>query len=296
MSPDYLKMHSLMNKWYLYQDNEITGPYPKQVLLKQYLLGRLSADDKISQDQETWFSIASLQSSMSGEDKDRAKQYLDERNGFDRRTKEDDIYFESKRKQERRLKESPDIISRRQLRTTVHQRFTPQQQKRFWPLTLLFLFLTISISLAFTFPNYLPINNQVNCLTEPAPKINWSNCNKTGVDLRHQRLDLANLRNSQFKASQLMNVSMVNTDLSYANLTMSDLSYSQLRNSKMIGTNLQQADLAYADLSGADLSFADLTGANLGGSKYDDVIFDHAIWLNGQTCMPGSIGHCRLSN
>ena len=69
----------------------------------------------------------------------------------------------------------------------------------------------------------------------------------------------------------------------------------QLWLTQLKGTVLIRADLQGADLTQANLMYADLTGAMLGGAKLDDARFDHAIWVNGETCVAGSVGGCLLA-
>ena len=72
-------------------------------------------------------------------------------------------------------------------------------------------------------------------------------------------------------------------DLSGANLSGADLS----------GANLAGADLSGANLAGADLTAAKLVDANLAGANLDSARLAGALWLDGSTCAPGSIGACK---
>ena len=59
------------------------------------------------------------------------------------------------------------------------------------------------------------------------------------------------------------------------------------------GANLSGADLSGANLAGADLTAAKLVDANLAGANLDSARLAGALWLDGSTCAPGSIGACK---
>ena len=100
----------------------------------------------------------------------------------------------------------------------------------------------------------VPQAAQAACGDPPAPKVNWSGCDKRGANLL-----VTNLRGA---------------DLSGANLG---------------GAILSRADLSGAILSDANLRAADLSGANLGGADLTG-----ATWTGGKKkCLPRSIGDCK---
>ena len=51
-------------------------------------------------------------------------------------------------------------------------------------------------------------------------------------------------------------------------------------------------DLTNADLSNSDLSYANLKGSKLGGANLGGAKLDKAIWIDGSSCAPGSVGAC----
>jgi pentapeptide repeat protein/uncharacterized protein DUF4339 len=294
--------HCMMNKkittWYTRDNGSVLGPFSNAIIKNKILIGRLSDQDEVSSDQQTWQAISTvteLSNRANTEKLERAKRNLDERDGFDRRQTQETVSDEilQQRTQERRSNENDRDIEYRRLRTLLIKRYRQHKERLFWPLVALFLIMSISLTLALLFPTKLPIPLP-NCETAAGPNINWNNCSKARSDLHHQDLNGAQLRNSKLLGSNLWNASFVAADLAYADLRFTNLSYSQLQNSILIGANLQKADLSYADLTNADLSFADLTAANLGGSKLDNAIFDSAIWPDGSTCASGSIGQCIL--
>jgi len=57
--------------------------------------------------------------------------------------------------------------------------------------------------------------------------------------------------------------------------------------------DLYAAELAGADLSGADLTAAKLVDAKLAGANLNSARLAAALWMDGRTCAPGSIGACK---
>jgi hypothetical protein len=296
--------HFMMKKkvttWYTRENGEVLGPFSEAIIKNKVLIGRLSDIDEVSSDQQSWqliSTISNLSNRANSEDLERVQRNLDERDGFDRRQTQETVPDEilQKRKQERRSSENERDIKYRQLRTLLLKRYRQHKERLFWPLVALFIIMLVSLTLALLFPTKLP-NPQSNCEAPAGPNINWNNCSKARLDLRHQNLSGAQLRNSKLLGSNFWNSSFKEADLAYADLRFTNLSYSQLQDSILIGANLQKADLSYANLTNADLSFADLTAANLGGSKLDNVIFDSAIWPDGSICLAGSVGQCIVAS
>lgn len=296
--------HCMMNKkittWYTRENGTVLGPFSNAIIKNKILIGRLSDNDEVSSDQQSWqliSTVTDLSNRAEPEELERSKRNLDERDGFDRRHSEvtvSDENLQKRTQEERRSSENDRDIEYRQLRTLLLKRYRQHKERLFWPLMTIFLIMSVTLGLALVFPTKLPMPLP-NCETVAGPNINWNNCSKAKTDLRHQNLNGAQLRSSKLLGSNLWNASLIAADLDYADLRFTDLSYSQLQNSSLIGANLQKADLSYADLSNANLSFADLTAANLGGSNLNNAIFDSAIWPDGNTCAVGSIGQCIIA-
>ncbi|PHS26630.1 MAG: hypothetical protein COA83_02860 [Methylophaga sp.] len=280
--------------WYIREpDGTVKGPFSVSIIRNQLSLHRLKTSDKASEDQINWHPLSHWPEFRVVHSEDTAKQ-LDERDGFDRRNEQQSHKETIQRSEkERRILESDDDIHRRQARTQLMQKFRQRKQSFFWPVfalvSLLILILWLGVFRGESFPTSLS-----NCDKPASSHVNWENCLKPNINLENKDLSHAQLRNSQLSQSNLMNAKLSGANLSYADLHASNLSYSQIQNANLKGANLQNADLSYADLSNSDLSYADLRHANLGGSKLDNVRFDHAIWIDGRVCKEHSIGQCKF--
>jgi uncharacterized protein YjbI with pentapeptide repeats len=274
----------------------VRGPFAESVIINNFLLGRLNADDEVSIDQINWQVIYSQPQLMPNDNflsEELIRKRLDERDGFERRYPlEKEIQpFTSSRHNTRRTDENDSNIQRRQLRSLIMQRFRLQKQTMAWPLIITFSVMTIILALTIIYAKPLPLAT-ANCDAPATAGVNWTNCLKPQLNLHNKILSNAQLRNSQLIGANLMNSTLTNADIAYADLRFSNLSYSQLQNSLLLGANLKNANLSNADLSNADLSYADLTGANLGRAKLDNARFDNAIWIDGQICATQSIAGC----
>jgi uncharacterized protein YjbI with pentapeptide repeats len=96
---------------------------------------------------------------------------------------------------------------------------------------------------------------------------------------------------------QCRNVDLTGTtlrqaELARANLQGANLVRADLRGANLQGANLMQTTLFQTNLSGANLQGALLVGAKLGWANLAEANLSGAIWSNGHTCAPGSIGTC----
>jgi len=132
----------------------------------------------------------------------------------------------------------------------------------------LFVLAAAAVLLAFGFPGAKPVvAEQIVNGCQIAPRGQCRNADLTGTALRQAELKSANLQGA----------SLVRADLRGANLQ---------------GANLMQTTLFQANLSGANLQGALLVGAQLGWANLSEANLSGAIWSNGHTCAPGSIGIC----
>lgn len=285
--------------WYTRSNGDIRGPFSSSAIKNNLLLGRLNPNkDQVSTDQVNWQLISSqaqLQLNNHVDARSQSQRNLDERNGFDRRQPlSAELMNPQNRMGDRRKMEGDEEIKRRQFRTLLMHKFRQRKDHVFWPLVVVFAIVVIIFILAISFAKPLT-TPQSSCTQAPSPGVNWTNCLKPQLNLQNINLENALLRNSQLVGSNLMNSTLSSSDMAYSDLRFSNLSYSQLTQVNLLGANLKNADLSYADLTGADLSYADLTHANLGGSKLNNVRFDYAIWIDGQTCASQSIGKCIIA-
>ncbi len=269
--------------------------------MNHLILGRLCQQDEISLDKVNWHRIIDfdeLQPQLdSKKSKEQIKRRLDERTGFDRRQGNASVSASGQgqaRKNERRLAEPASSIQSRQFHSQLMDKFRHKKTPFAGPMTILLSILVVITILAILFPSLLPVPLP-NC-TDPADKaVNWSNCLKVDLDVSHQDLSAAQIRNSHLSNSNFMNATLKQVDFAYSDLSSSNFSYANLQGAVLIGADLKATDLSNSDLSNADLSYADLNGANLGGSVIKNARFDHAIWINGQKCAEGSLGQCVFS-
>ncbi len=289
-------MNDSHGQWYIRIQGQITGPFNASVISKHLLIGRLSMEDEVSVDGEHWLPL-SKQPALhpSREDADKARRYLDERTGLDRRSQQKSAPQEArKRRGDRRSPEPEETMSHRALRRYLMQQFRQRREKMFWPLLTTFALLLALLMLATIFPTTIPVPLP-NCSAPAAPAVNWNNCLKPDLALSGSDLSGASFRNSQMVSADLMNTLLTDADLAYANLQRANLSYSNLSEASLFGSNLSEADLSYADLSKADLAYADLSNARLGGAELKGARLDKAIWIDGRECAEGSVGECLLS-
>ncbi len=287
------------NKWYVRQDGNITGPFSQQVISNNVKLGRLSVHDELSSDKISWslIQLSGIFSHPTNTHNEHSQRLLDERDGFDRRQTQDkaeEQSFKARRQKERRSPEVYANILRRQLRTELLQKYRDRATLSKRPFLALILLVTVIAIVAIVFPTKIPMPS-ANCNALPIANVDWSNCSKMYVNLTSKNLAGAQLTNSQFFSAKLMNVNLDNADLAYADLRLSDLSYSSMVSANLLGSDLQNVDLSYADLSNANLAFANLAGAKLGAANLENTNLSKAIWINGKTCAPDSIGHCILN-
>ena len=280
-------------QWYIRRQGVITGPFNGSVIINHLIVGRLSMQDEVSADKQHWLPLAKQTALHPGtDDDDKARRYLDERTGLDRRQQQQTPPPEAKQRRGERRADEPEIEQeRRDLRRLLMQKYRQRHQKMFWPLLATFGLLLGLTLLAVLFPTTIPMPLP-NCTAPAAPGVNWNNCLKSQAELANSDLTDAKLRNSLLSNANLMNSQLNNADFAYASLRHANLSYSNLRGAILFGSNLGEADLSNADLTGADLAYADLSNARLGGTELSGARLDNAIWIDGRVCGPGSTGEC----
>lgn len=292
-------MQTARQKWFTRQNGEVKGPFTLALLKSNWLLGRLNAQDEISEDRQHWRPVGDIidleisnNTTSATADLPDAKRQLDERDGFDRRQQSTASEAEiQQRKQQRRAREPAEVIVQRQLRSRLLAGYRQHQERWLWPAVTTFLLLLAIFLAALFYPTTLP-RATADCSAVAAPGINWENCVFSPGDLQGKNISDSNLRNSVLRDSNLLNANLANTDLMYADLSGTDLSYANLNASKLKGADLRQADLTNSDLQQADLAFADLRGARLGGANLRGAVLNQAIWLDGSICGKTSVGEC----
>ena len=134
--------------------------------------------------------------------------------------------------------------------------------------------------------------NLPDCAAEPAPGIIWNSCNKRSMQAENANLDGLSATNVKMNKVKMNGSSFKNANMRYAQLESADLAYTNFSGASLKGANLHGADLSNAILDGADLRYADLSEANLGGASFKEAQLEEAVWIDGKTCKPGSVGVC----
>lgn len=283
-------------RWYIKHGERIQGPFPNKLIGRFLILGRITQEAMVSQDKVHWAAVKSYPA-MVPEVVKEAGTPEGNRALMLARIREDERSSEHGAEEvfdDRREDEEQIVRLHRQMRDDVLKRYSAQPRKRivylgigiFCALTLLGVYLVMqgpgSIRLA-------------DCGAKAKQGINWSGCNKQGEVLRNQDLRQVNFRSAKLEAVDLSASKLQEADLAYANLSQSILVSAQLQNSNLKGANLRNSNLQGANLSAANLSYAELVGSQLQGAILTQAIFDHAIWVNGETCLPGSVGACLMA-
>ncbi|AFJ02427.1 putative low-complexity protein [Methylophaga frappieri] len=291
-------MHRLQGKWFTRHSGEVKGPFTIALLKSNLLLGRLTGETEVSQDNVNWQPLRDLPQLAELVDvfpddvpSSQVAKHHDERDGFDRRKSATTAAQRQLRKQQRRMQEPLDRILQRQLRTRLRRHFRPKPQRWRLAATVFSLLVVSLFGLAWLYPAPFPVSES-DCLTPAEPGVNWENCVFAAPDLSGKNLQQANLRNSVFATGNFMNSNLHSADLMYSDLSRADLSYTDLRAARLKGADLRQTDLQNSQLQSSDLSFADLTGARIGGADFTGAVLSGTIWINGQTCHQGSVGVC----
>lgn len=281
-------------RWYIKHGERVQGPFPNKLIGSYLILGRISQETLVSQDKNNWSPVSDYPA-MVPEVVKEAGTVQGDRALMLARIREDERSSklnESDEFDNRREDEEQLIQLHRQIRDDVQKGYSVKSHTRI-------VYSAIAVLLLLTIIGFLISNSGsslklADCDAPAKPGINWSACNKQGEVLRNRNLQQVNFRSAKLQTADLSAAQLQGADLSYADLSQSILISAQLMNTNLKGANLRRANLMGADLSAANLSYAELVGSNLQGSDLKQAIFDHAIWVNGEKCLPGSIGACLL--
>ncbi|MBS0002912.1 MAG: pentapeptide repeat-containing protein [Thioalkalivibrio sp.] len=292
--------------WFTRRDGEVRGPHPAGLISRFLIIGRLTPEDEISLDRETWLPIREHRQLIPEE-----LEHADTSEGRERllraRLREDERVRDRRegdgpppetaepRGPDRRRPEPPEIISHRRKRAQWLSRpgaTLDAAMRGPAPWLLAAAATLVAVLLFFWATDRGAPAEPPACHLPPAPEVNWSYCRMPGMDLRGADLSRALLRNTDLLGSRLEGARLVEADLSYAELQRTLLERADLRRATIIGAALQNAVLTDARLDGADLSFVNLTGASIAGASFDGAILDRAVWIDGRICATGSVGTC----
>ncbi|VAW67426.1 hypothetical protein MNBD_GAMMA09-2748 [hydrothermal vent metagenome] len=286
-------------RWYIKLGDSIQGPFPNKLIGRYLILGRITQDMLVSQDKKSWAPIKSYPAMVPEVVKEAGTAQGDRalmlaRIREDERSANTEGNGEDGAADERRDEEEQIMQLHRQMRDDVLNHYNTKPGKKTVYYSIAGVLLLTLTGFFLSTQNSEDIA-QAQCSSEAHAGINWSGCNKQGEVLRNYDLKGVNFRSAMLQTADLSAADMQKADLAYANLSQSILLYAQLQQSNMKGANLRQANLQGANLTAANLSYAELAGAQLQGAILKQAIFDHAIWVNGETCLPGSVGACLLA-
>lgn len=294
------------HRWYTRRGGHVRGPFPQRQISHYILLGRICEGDELSVDREHWRGLAELPhlipEVMRHLDTEEGRQRLytarmraDERRGGDRRLDSERMVPDSgerRRDSDRRQDEDAEMLRHRQLRRGVLDAGRTVNAGSCGPQCRALLLLVAALGVvAYVFTPAMPAE-RADCAALPAERVNWNNCNLPGYEAEQANLRGALVRNADFTGARLVAANLIGADLAYTALNLADLRRTDLSNARMTGTGLRRADLRGARLSGADMSYADLREARLEGATLSETRFDHALWIDGRTCRPGSVDRC----
>lgn len=294
--------------WYVRRGDRVSGPFPEKWIRRDLALGRLAPEDEISPDRLTWVPLSERRDWLAAppptapadlpeweEERRQARlRWMDERRLPDRRRPHgdhDDAH--DQRRGDRRQPESAQALLARQHHQEVEAALRVRRERFAGVILALLLVLAALAWALWRLPPVEPVAVRLpaatpDCRAPATPQVNWRGCDKSGVWLRGVNLESAMLANTRFNSAHL-----ALARLTYANLAGADLSFANLDGAVLEAANLQGANLAYADLKQADLRRADLRGARLEAADLTGARLGFALWTDGRTCAPESVGFCQ---
>ncbi len=291
--------------WFTRRLGVVRGPFPERQISRYILLGRIREDDELSLDGTHWKPVHQLpelipdvmKNVRTEADRQRllaARAREDERRPGDRRRAPQRMEAgePDRRRGDRRRSEPEFILRHRQLRESLAAS-PPARPSRLAVVALALAILTLGAMGLYVYSRMPVLGAVAACNAPPGPAVNWNNCKLAGLEADHADLDGAWIRNTDLTGASLVATRLTDADLSYSTLNMADLRLADLRRARMVGAGLRGADLRGARLAGADLAYADLRGVRLATDSLAGVRLDHALWVDGRECAPGSVAACR---
>lgn len=287
--------------WYIRSNNKVTGPFPAGQIQQSVLLGRVSLNDEASTDKEEWKPLRQIRNlipellladpadEFARERLAAARRWADERR-LERRTEDDPQRVGPGRREP----ESYTSLEYRSHREAVADELRPGRERYALGLIVVIVLLLGGAFAAFTWVPEQPLAAQ--CEQPAAPGVNWRSCNKSGIQMLRLDLQGAIFNAAEMQGANLFGSNLTGADLAYADLSRSNLSFVNLEGASLKGANLRSSDLSNSHLDNTDLSYANLTNATIVDASFNGSNLSNAIWLDGRTCLPGSIGECKTSN
>ena len=282
-------------RWYVRVRDKIHGPFPNQLIGSYLILGRIDLQTEVSQDKKNWIAVKSYKALvpdvvLNAHTPEGAKALMLARVREDERRAKAEQAMDDM--DERRVADEDKIIKlHRQLRDDVLNRYHKAPNKNVRNMLVIALLVVLFIA-AFVLYQPSDIQSSVDCNAPAQTGINWSECNKQGQNFAGMDLSVSIFKGAQLNGADFSRARLDDSDFSYASLFHAQMQQSSLQNALLIGANLRQVNLSSANLQGADMSYAELVGARLEGALLTNTRLDYALWVNGKTCLPGSIGAC----
>ena len=290
--------------WYVQRETEVKGPFPAGQLRREYVLGRLRGNVRLSFDRLDWLSVESAMrlipervlSPLAARQKDPGlvqRVAADERCGTDRRDQRPASPDQIERRSgcERRRGETDAELQYRREKSALLAVLGVARERYQGRLALFAVGLLALLVYGASNPLRFDFS-RADCTRGPAVGVNWEACSLSFAQLEGQDISGANLRSALLDRANMTGVSIAGATADYASLVNADLSYSEATSASLVGAELRGADLAYTNLADADLSYANLLGANIGGANLEGVKLDDTIWVDGRICARGSVGRC----
>lgn len=299
-SPEKTAMH---HRWYVRRHGKVIGPFPHAQIAEYLLVGKLSRTDEISDNNESWRTIqqsghfpegpslveangVSPEESAWEVERARAKhRWLDERLDGD----SDALVVPAA---------APDAFKSlrhdHQITQAMIQAEREQKPKLWYGIVAVVVLVGIVVGIWYGGRDaglvikapVQQVGAKPNCNASGAG-VNWTECVKTGANLRGAILKQGNLSAAKFD-----NADLSGADMSYASLTQASLRSANMEGAIMRAADLRGADMTGANLGTSDLSYADFTGAKIDGLRLEGAKLDKATWIDGRMCAEGSIGTC----
>ncbi len=273
--------------WYLRHAGSTLGPYPPPQVDELLRAGAITEDWEISLDEQNWLPLKEsgrfpVQGSASqGEAGAGQSAWVEDRQRARARWSDGEapLPHDEQLNETRRL-----ALGHDQLRTE-HLVAEARKRRPSFLIGLLALFALAAIGLSVWWgqrPILASLDQAVNCASPAGESVNWGGCDKRGAALAG-----ALLRNARLERTRLEDAHLAGAIMEYASAKGANLRNADLHGAKLVAADLTGADLSGADLSGANLRYAVLADALLVGTR-----LDHAVWSDGRTCAPGSVGAC----
>ena len=164
------------------------------------------------------------------------------------------------------------------------------------------------IILIFVFSLFFLSNANSACDDPLTDGVDYTNCRfSDGQDLQGSYLPNSKLSFTSFIQVNFDKSIMMSSNLSFGTFPESSFIRANLYESILVGANFEKANFTGANLTRADfmgstlietnfqnsnLMEANFTSSNITNANFDGANLIGALWTNGETCGPNSIGVC----